>query len=59
MHLLEWYPVDARSAIGGTGTESGIILRSEERYGGARITLERDGYAHPQYSLLPCHMVAA
>lgn len=59
MRLLEWYHVDARSTISGTGTEDGIILHNEEHYGGARITLERDGYTHPQYSLLPCHIVAA
>jgi hypothetical protein len=41
---LEWYPFEAGSTVGGTGSENGIILRDEEYSAGARITLERDGY---------------
>jgi hypothetical protein len=42
--LLEWYPFEAGSTVGGTGPENGIILRDEEYSASARITLERDGY---------------
>jgi hypothetical protein len=45
MQPSAWYPFDAGSTIGGTGTENGIILRDEEYSQGARITLERGGYA--------------
>jgi hypothetical protein len=41
---LGWYPVEAGSTIGGTGSENGIILRDEEYSASARITLEHNGY---------------
>lgn len=44
MELMEWHPAEAGSTIGDIGTENGIILRDEVYSGGARITLERDGY---------------
>lgn len=42
--VVGWYPFEAGSTIGKTGSENGIILHDEEYRGGARITLERDGY---------------
>jgi hypothetical protein len=44
MQQSGWYPFDAGSTTGETGSENGIILRDEGYVGGARITLERDGY---------------
>jgi len=42
----EWLPFDDGASIGETGSE-GVVLRDEEYGGGARITLERDGFAAP------------
>jgi hypothetical protein len=41
-----WLPYDHGASLGDTGSE-GVILRDEEYGGGARITLERDGFAAP------------
>jgi len=41
-----WLPFDEGASIGQVGSE-GVILRDEEHTGGARITLERDGFAAP------------
>lgn len=40
-----WVPFDGGQSIGQEGSEHGIIVRDEEHDDGARITLERDGYA--------------
>lgn len=39
-----WLPLDDGATIGEQGSEGGVILRDDEYRGGARITLERDGY---------------
>jgi hypothetical protein len=41
-----WLPFDGGASLGLTGSE-GVILRDDEYEGGARITLERDGFAAP------------
>ena len=43
--MSEWYPFDEGRSIGQTGSENGVIIGDEEYPIGARITLERDGYA--------------
>ncbi|HYH81229.1 MAG TPA: hypothetical protein VEX86_15605 [Longimicrobium sp.] len=40
-----WLPCDEGSSIGETGSDGGVILRDDEYGGGARITLERGGFA--------------
>ncbi len=42
-----WRPYGEGRTIGGTGSESGVILSNEETKGGARITLERDCWSSP------------
>jgi hypothetical protein len=44
-----WLPFEGGTSIGLTGSE-GVILRDDEYEGGARITLECDGFAAP-YSI--------
>ena len=40
-----WQQFDQGKSINTRGSESGVIFRDEEHALGARITLERDGYA--------------
>ena len=42
-----WHPYTNGSTLGGTGSESGVILRDEEHDDGARITLEQGGRIAP------------
>jgi hypothetical protein len=44
MRQETWQPYEQGQTIGTSGSEHGVILRDEEYNGGARITLERDGY---------------
>jgi len=44
---MVWSSFDNGKSIGQTGSESGIIIRDDEHYDGARITLERDGQTAP------------
>jgi hypothetical protein len=44
---MSWHPFDNGKSIGQQGSESGVIIRDEEHAGGARITLERQGYTAP------------
>ena len=45
MPAVTWYPFDEDSTIGTLGSEKGTIICDEEHPDGARITLERDGFA--------------
>lgn len=47
MDAVGWYPFNAGSTIGETGSEDGVILRDEEYSAGARITLERNSRPTP------------
>jgi hypothetical protein len=40
-----WLPCDDGASLGERGCEGGVILRDDEYRGGARITLERGGFA--------------
>jgi len=42
----QWRPYDDGKTIGTRGSERGVIIL-DEKYDGARITLERDGSASP------------
>jgi hypothetical protein len=44
MEFVGWYPFEAGSTIGESGSENGSILHDEEYSACARITLERDGH---------------
>ena len=41
----DWYPFADGSSLGQTGTDGGVIERDEAHGAGARITLERGGFA--------------
>ena len=40
-----WLPFDGGASIGEPGSDGGAIVRDDEYRGGARITLERGGFA--------------
>lgn len=42
---MVWNPFDSGQTLGTIGSENGIIICDEEHSAGARITLERGGYA--------------
>lgn len=42
-----WNKIDNGHTIGTEGNENGIILKDEEHYEGARITLEKDAHGIP------------
>ena len=42
-----WHPFEGGTTLGQNGSESGVILRDEEHYSEARITLERDTNVAP------------
>ena len=43
--MSDWHPFDEGRSVGLKGSEEGVILLDEEHSYGARITLERGGYA--------------